>query len=383
MRIAVAGALAQRPGRGGHAWVFLQYLLGFKRLGCDVVFIDRLEPEMCVDGEGRRCRAEASLNVNYLREVMAGFGLHESWAVLVDEGRDSIGIERKTLTRFMNGADLLIDVMGYLQADDLLEAAAQRVFLDIDPGFPQMWFDQGLHDPFGHHDAYLTVGANIGRPDCPIPTCGIDWIATRPPVVLEHWPVREPHSCKVTSVATWRGPFAPLEQDGVKYGLRAHQLRSLIALASMTRFQLELALDIDPADGRDIAQLQEHGWRLVDPKTVAGTPRSYEEYIRQSAAELMIPKGMYAQSASGWFSDRSVCYLAAGRPVVAQDTGLARSYPVDKGLLLFSTLAEAADRLCSLQEDYLGHSDAARSIAEDYFDSDRVLTGLLDEVGRC
>jgi hypothetical protein len=381
MRIAVAGALAQRPGRGGHAWVYLQYLLGFRRLGAQVLFVDRLEPDMCVDLDDRRCPPGRSVQITYLRDVMARFGLADDWAVLVDGAQDSIGMDRSRLASRLADCDLLIDVMGYLGAADLLEAPARRVFLDVDPGFGQMWADQGLHDAYGAHDVYLTVGANLGRPECPIPTAGVDWIATRPPVVLELWPVKPVTGRRITSVVTWRGPFAPMEQSGVRYGLRAHQLRPLAGLPGLTGADLELALDIGPSDRADRDALISQGWRLVDPQNVAGSPWSYQEYIEGSAAELMIPKGMYVVSRSGWFSDRSACYLAAGRPVVAQDTGWEGLYPTGKGLLSFQTVEQAAARVGELIGDYPAHAEAARALAEEHFDSDRVLADLLAVVG--
>jgi hypothetical protein len=193
--ITIAGALAQRPGRGGHAWVFLQYLLGLRRLGWDVHFIDRLDAGMDPAG------------VEFLANVMERFGLADSWTVLHD-GQvygcpDVVG-------RVRNSA-FLLNVMGYLDDPDLLAAAPRRVFLDIDPGFPQMWLELGLADVFAGHDAFVTVGGNIGRPDCRIPICGIDWIRTRPPVVLVQGPVAVGAGSAITSVCSWRGPFGQIE----------------------------------------------------------------------------------------------------------------------------------------------------------------------------
>jgi hypothetical protein len=382
MRVAVSGALAQRPFRGGHAWVFLQYLLGFERLGCEVLFVDRLEPEMCTDSQGRPCAANRSRNMRYVADVMAAFGLEDSYAVLVEGGTDSLGMDRRRLAARLRRSDMLLDVMGYLRCPDLVADVPLKVFLDVDPGFTQMWFALGLHDPFGDHDAYATVGGNIGRPECLIPSCDVAWVHTRPPVVLEQWPVRPSGSGRrMTSVCTWRGPFAPISYGGHDYGLRVHQLRQFASLPGEVTSHFELALDIDPWDEADLRLLMDGGWQIVDPAAVAADPASYRTYIEGSAAEFMIPKDMYRRSNSGWFSDRSACYLASGRPVLALDTGLDDLYPVGDGLITFKDPAEAPRAVERLWNEYGDHSDAARALAEEAFDSDRVLADLLTNLG--
>lgn len=389
MKVVVSGALGQRPGRGGHAWVLLQYLLGLRRLGCEVVFVDRLEPEMCVDALGRRCRPEASVNAAWVAGVLSGAGLGDAWGILVEDGRRTLGIERGELLSRARGADLLVDVMGYLEVAALLEAPATRLFLDIDPGFPQLWARQGLHDAFGRHDLYATFGVHIGDPSCPVPTCGIDWIPTRPPVVLEQWPVTAaPARPRVTSVCSWRGPFAPVVHDGVRYGLRAHTMRALAGLPVAARrasgAEFELALDIDEGDGADARLLRAGGWALVDPTAVAGSPDSYRRYLQSSSVELLVPKELYLRARTGWFSDRSACYLASGRPVVMLDPWPmdAPALPVGKGLLGFTDLTGAADAITEVLGDYEAHRAAARALAEEHFDSDAVLARLLDDVAK-
>ena len=160
--IVIAGSLAQKPRYGGHTWVFLQYLLGFRRLGWDVLFLDRLEPEMCVDQAGQPCSLEDSLNLAYLREVMERFQLGDAFALQYDSGRRSIGLSRPQLAARCKRANLLLNVMGFITDPEILGSVRQRVFLDIDPGFPQMWKALGLHDSFAGHDRYVTIGENIG-----------------------------------------------------------------------------------------------------------------------------------------------------------------------------------------------------------------------------
>jgi hypothetical protein len=276
--------------------------------------------------------------------------------------------------------------MGYARDGEVLRRVGRRVFVDIDPGFPQMWRELGLHDAFEGHDAFVTVGMNVGRPDCTIPTCGLDWVAMPQPVVLEHWPVapvsRADDAAPFTSVGAWRGPNGPVEFRGVTYGLRAHEFRRFIELPSMCPGErFEMAFGIDPADFKDIDALKRNGWALVDPATVAATPEDYRAYVAGSRAEFMVPKQMYVATRSGLLSDRSVYYLASGRPVLARDTGLAGVFPVGEGLLTFSTPEEAAEGVRRLGADYRLHARAARAVAEECFDSDKVLRRVLGQLG--
>jgi hypothetical protein len=376
--VVVAGSIAQRPRRGGHAWVFLQYLLGFRQLGYEVLFLDRLSPEMLGPGASWPPSAD-SPEVSWLRDTMARHGLDESYALLLDGGGESLGMPRESVAERLRRSVLLLDVMGFLGDEDLLAAAPRRVYLDIDPGFPQMWRALGLHDPFGRHDAYATVGLRIGAEDCTVPTCGIEWVTTTQPVVHTEWPVRSGGDA-YTSVASWRGPFEPVEYEGERYGLRAHQLRRFASLPAAVEPPLELALDIDPADEADAELLRSGGWRLADPERVAGTPDGYRGYVQGSRGEVGIAKDMYVRSRGGWLSDRSLCYLAAGKPVLAQATGFEREVETGAGLLAFETPEEAAAAIEEIEGDYRRHSAAARELAEDRFASDRVLGRLLEAV---
>jgi hypothetical protein len=380
--VIVAGALAQRPYVGGHTWVFLQYLLGFKRLGWDVLFVDRVEPDMCIDDDGRPASLEASANLRYLERVMNGFGLGECWTLLYDRGREVAGRPREDVVDRTRRSSLLLNVMGYLDDEEILSAAPLRVLLDIDPGFGQMWQGLGLHSLFRDHDRYVTIGERIGAPDCATPTCGIDWVTTKPPVELGEWPSSPVgYGGRFTTVVTWRGAFGPLEYGGRTYGLRVHEFRRFLELPSLTSAPFEVALDIDDADGADIRRLRKHGWALVDPRVAAGDPWRYRDYVQGSSAELMIAKNMYVETRGGWFSDRSACYLASGRPVLFQDTGLEGLLPCGDGLLTFSTLEEAVAGVEEITGDYVRHSRAAREIATEHFAAERVLGRLLDALG--
>jgi len=183
-----------------------------------------------------------------------------------------------------------------------------------------------------------------------------------------------------TTVGAWRGPFAPIEFGGKRFGLRVHEFRRFLDLPRLTGQRFELALDIHDADVPDLEMLRRTGWQLINPREVAGNPGDYREFIAMSKAEFMVAKNMYVETKGGWFSERSAEYLASGRPVIAQDTGLAKLYPIGDGLLVFSNLDEARNAVASVVDDYARHSRAARQIAEHKFDSDRVLGVLLERL---
>ena len=379
--ILIAGSLAQRPGHGGHAWVFLQYLLGLRRLGWDVLFLDEIQPEMCVDAQGRACSPGQSWNLRWFVDLMQRFGLGESFSLSLGRGEQVIGLPRAKVLERVKASAAVLNVMGYLSDPAILAAAPRRVFFDIDPGFGQMWRALGLADVFAGHDDFVTIGENVGLPGCEVPTCGLRWITTPQPVVLEHWPATPDQTGHYSSVASWRGPFGPIDYQGRRYGLRVHEFRKFLALPQRTGQSFHVALDIDPAETGDLALLQQNGWVLDDPRTAACDPWAYRDYLQRSRAEFMVAKNLYVATRGGWFSDRSICYLASGKPVIAQDTGFRHRYPGQHGLLLFSTLDEALDAVAAVEGDYPRHAQAARGIAEEHFDSDRVLTKLLTKLG--
>jgi hypothetical protein len=403
--LPVAAAIAQRRGYGGHAFAFLQYLLGLRQLGYRPILIDRLTAEMATDAGGRPSAVERDAAIAWFAHVVQYAGLQDSYALLLDDG-ETIGMTRRELICAIKAAPCLIDVMGFLADDELLAAAQTRVFLDVDPGFPQLWRQLGQADLFGAHDRHVTLGANIGRPGCGIPDCGVDWIATRPPIVLDRCgappsspPPRAPvaavarrapiSSCApsmprapftFTSVGTWRGPYDPVEHDGRTLGLRVHEFRKFASLPRQVEACFRLALDIDPADHRDADLLRENGWQLQEPRTLAGTPEAYRRFIADSAAEIAIAKNMYVATDSGWFSDRSACFLASGRPVLCQDTGFGEPLPRDEGIVAFASLEQAAEGARRITGEWRAHARAAREIAAELFDSRKVLGELLTKI---
>jgi hypothetical protein len=370
-RIVVGGAVAQKPGSAGHAWQFLQYLLGLRRLGHEVLLVDRL----------RGSPEQEAAGIAWLRSVLEPVGLGDAWSLDLGGGRWA-GVQRADALRFAADADVLLNVMGFCDDEQLLGAARIRAFLDTDPGFGQMWRALGLADVFAGHDVHVTIGERIGAADCTVPDVGLRWITTPQPIVLEQWPAQPPAPARrLTTIASWRGAYGPIDFDGHIYGLRVHQLRRFAALPAAAGGAFELALDIHDADAADARLLRDGGWSLVAPAAVASTVGDYRRYVQGSGAELQIAKGMYVDSRSGWLSERSLCYLASGRPVLAQDTGFSELYPTGDGLLAFSTEDEAVAAVEAVRERPAHHAAAARELAEAHFGSDRVLTRLLDEIG--
>ncbi|HEV8297369.1 MAG TPA: hypothetical protein VGQ20_08730, partial [Acidimicrobiales bacterium] len=295
--VLVAGALAQRPRRAGHAWVFVNWLRGLRRCGCRALFVDRLSPEL----------GDVDAGVRWVHEVMARAGFDGAWTVLLPDG-GAAGMTRRDLLQHAEDAWLL-NIMGYLDDPELLAAVRRRVFLDLDPGFTQSWQASGSADLLRGHDAFATVGLNIGAPDCRVPNVGVEWIPTLPPVDLDLWQCEPSAAGPFTTVGSWRGPFDPIDVDGVRYGLRAHEARAHADLPARTGVALEAALDIDPWDEGDRARLELGGWELHDPREVSGDLCAYRDYVHGSSAEFAVAKQAYVGLRTGWFSDRSACYL--------------------------------------------------------------------------
>jgi hypothetical protein len=360
--------LAGDPGQGGATWAVLQYALGLRQLGHDVWLVepvDALTPERAA----------------YFGGVTRAFGLVERAALLVEATQETAGVSYGSLRAASAGADLLLNLSGILRDESLLEAIPVRVYVDLDPAFNQLWHEvEGIDRGFDGHTRHVTVGLELGGPECPVPTAGLEWIPTVPPVVLAHWPVGTTvvHDA-FTTVGNWRG-YGSVAYDGLRYGQRAHSFRELLELPSLCEERFLPALAIDPGEERDLAALDGHGWTVLDPGSVAGDPGAYGRFLRGSKAELGVAKSGYVLSRCGWFSDRSACYLAAGRPVVAQDTGWSRRLPTGEGLFAYSTVDDALVAIETIRTDYPRHRRRARELAEELFDSDRVLTELLEAV---
>jgi hypothetical protein len=231
------------------------------------------------------------------------------------------------------------------------------------------------------HDAHTTYGENLGEPDCPIPLTHFRWQKTRPPVVLDLWPVNIDDSCsRFTTIATWHNRGKDLRFAGETYHWSKHlNFLSVVDLPRRTGQALELGVDID--DNSALETFQQHGWILTNPLAVSHDMLGYQQYILTSCGEFTVSKDVVVRTNSGWFSDRSVCYLAAGKPVITQETGFSKFIPTGRGLFAFSTVEEASDAFAAVARDYSGQARAAHEIAHAYFDAEVVLAALLRNVG--
>jgi hypothetical protein len=380
--VLISGALANKPSNGGNAWVVLSWALGLRRLGFHVYLLEQIRQSSCVDSSGDSTDFATSANLAYFRQVTERFGLNDSAALILEDGEQITGLSSAELDDIVSATQLLINISGHLTYRPAMQAIDRKVYLDLDPGYTQFWHASGNEGArLAGHDFYFTVGENIGTPICPVPTGDIDWRHTRQPVVLEHWPASTANHDGFTTVASWRGAFGRLEYEGRMYGLKAHEFRKVACLPERVPQSFEVALDIHPADEQDRSLLQRHGWQIIDPVQVAADPDSFRKYVQNSGAEFSVAQGVYVDTNSGWFSDRTVRYLASGKPVLVQDTGFASSLPVGEGLLSFRTLQDAEAGAKEIARNYEHHCRAARALAEEYFDSDRVLGRLLDDIG--
>ena len=379
LRIVFCGMIARDPCQGGATWAILQYVLGLRRLGHEVHFIEPVPR-----GSVRPLGANLGLseNAEYFRHVVRQFDLTGRAGLLLADSHETSELTYAAMRRVVGSADLLINVSGMLTDANLLSAVGTRVYLDLDPAFIQLWQAvQGIDMRMEGHTHFVTVGLRIGQPDCDVPDCGRVWITTPQPVVLEHWPAaRQTPDDVFTTIGNWRG-YGSIEHNGIFYGQKAHSLRRIIELPRCTSQRIVLALSIHEGEIRDLASLSENGWSAIDPAQVAGNPSTYRQFIQRSKAELGIVKSGYVASRCGWFSDRSACYLASGRPVLTEDTGFSPIVPRGQGLLTFRGMDDAVAGIDAINSDYSRHSQAARDIAETIFDSDRVLMSLLERMG--
>jgi len=378
LRIIVSGMVAGDPHQGGATWAVLQYVLGLRDLGHDVHLI---EPIAARSVRPAGVALTDSDNAVYFADVVERFDLEGRAALVRQDTRETVGASYSHLVGTARRADLLVNISGMLTDPEMLEPIPRRVYLDLDPAFNQLWHAvEGIDVHFAGHTHYVTVGSEIGGSRCTVPTCGLSWWPTLQPVVLTHWRATAGRpEAAWTTVGNWRG-YGSITAGGVHYGQKAHSMRRFMDLPRQSSIRFRLAMSIHAGEVRDLESLARAGWDLVNPAAVAGTPAQYQTFIQQSKGELGIAKSGYVESQCGWFSDRSVCYLASARPVVAQDTGFSSRLPVGEGLLAFRTIEEAIAALETVERSYEAQCRRAREIAESYFDSKRVLTKLLDHV---
>ena len=370
----VSGMVAGVPGQAGASWAVLQYVLGLRRLGFDVLLV---EPTAAV-ADGMPLARSAS--ARWLDAIAGDVGLTGRACLLAPTG-EVHGVEAVEVQALAQQAEVLLNISGMLPLDGPFGTIPVRAYLDLDPAFNQLWHAMwGIEMGFAGHTHHVTVGLNVGHPSCPVPACGIGWMHTLPPVDLDAWTTGDRVTFDaLTTVGNWRS-YGSIERDGVLYGQKAHSMRSLAPLAACSAKALRPAFAIDPSEP-DVAVMADAGWSFLDPAPHTASLGAYHDFVSGSWAELGVAKSGYVASRSGWFSDRSACYLAAGRPVLAEDTGLAAHLPTGEGLLTFSDVAGAAAGIDDLVARYPRHRRAARELAEAYLDARTVLAQLLAGLG--
>ncbi len=286
----VSGALANKPFNGGNAWTRLSWVSGLRKLGFDVYFVEEIARENCLDSAGAVTAFENSVNLAFFRAVTGAFDLSRSSTLIYAGGEKVHGVSLDKLARVAEQAGLLFNISGHLTHPELKEPIALRIYYDDDPGFTQFWHAAGNAGPRldGHH-FYFTIGENIGAAGCLIPSGGIDWRHTRPPVVLEEWPVcAQKNFDRFTTVGSWRGAYGPVQYQGRTYGLKVHEFRKFIGLPGRSGQRYEIALQIHPSDEKDLNALRSHGWEIKDPKAAAASSDAFRKYIQTSGAEFSV-----------------------------------------------------------------------------------------------
>jgi hypothetical protein len=380
--ILVLHFVGQMP-LAGIAWQAMQYLVGLERLGYDVWYIEDgganpYDPRVASVMMG------CDYNVAYLRRAMEGYGLGGRWAYWDAINDEWHGLPREQVRRLYAEADGLINLCGATRLRDEHLACPVRIMVDSDPVFEQIKY--ALADPEARayldaHTHFFSYGENLGSEDCPVPLCGIAWRPTRPPVVLDLWPEARDEGRWFTTVATWENKGKDIEFAGARYVWSKHVNFLRFLDLPRRRPGTCFALAMDPPDAAVRATVTKAGWSLVDPGPISAGMGAYRDFIAGSRGEFTVAKDIYVRPNSGWFSDRSVCYLAAGRPIVTMRTGFGKFYPTGRGLFEFTTEEEALAGVDAIAADYHAHSRAAREIAAEYFAADRVLGALMAAAG--
>jgi hypothetical protein len=364
------------PEGGGHFWVYMQYVQGLHQLGCEVYWLERVRPSADAGGN-------ASTLAAFFRR-MDRYGLSGKVILIEDEAAPSgadapgayIGLTRAAAEAVFRRADLLLN-FHYATDPVLLSRFRRTALVDIDPGLLQFWLAAGqLRVP--RHDLYFTTGETVGTPAALFPDPGLPWVHIRPPVCLECWPYTYSGECEAfTTVSSWWG------DEWISTGQEVYENNKRVSfldfseLPRLTSQVLELALFLGDGDAADRRTLEARGWRVRHAPEVSRTPEMYRSYIQGSRGEFSCAKPSCMKFQNAWVSDRTLCYLASGKPVVVQHTGPSAFLPNGEGMFRFSSLGEAVDSLARINADYERQCRAARAIAEAHFDAKRILQQIL------
>ncbi len=383
MKIVVTGLMAQYPF-GGVIWDYIQYVLGFHALGHEVWYLED-SGVWPYDPVNFTYTEDCSQNVLYLNKIMNEFGFADRWIYRNGANGEFHGAGEGKARDLLKNGDLLVDVSGAGCFRDYELTIGHKMFLDGDPMFTQIGlYDEAKKehaDRVSSYDSHFSFGLNIGAPDCLVPSAGIVWKPTLQPISIEHWPFQEQEPLdQFTTVMNWAS-YAPKEWEGKPYGQKDLEFQKFMELPRHTSQKLVMAMGRGPGNKRPTEQLNEIGWKILEPDQVVPDHHTYRDFLRTSKGEWSIAKHGYVASRSGWFSCRTACYLALGRPAVVQDTGWSSHLPHDKGVLPFSTMEECVDQLNRVQLDYREHQRGARAFVSEFLDAPKVCEKLIRDAG--
>lgn len=377
----VLGFYMFRYPLGGMLAGSLQWLVGLQRAGHDVFVVEKAPWQgSCYDPRRDVMGDDCSSGIEIVAALLHRFDLGDRWCFIDVDGRYH-GVERKRMKAIFDSADVFVDMGTHGTLLEEAERAGLRVLVDGEPGWTQMRMEMRLAEgeSLPSYDAYYTVGQNIGTPASTAPTAGRDWRHVYHPVVVDLFSTSEPPppSARFTTVMNWTS-HEKLEYRGALFGQKDVEFARFVDLPSSTAATLEVAVS-----GKKVPheELRAAGWHIRGAHETTVTYESFRSYVMASRGEFSVAKNVFVATRSGWFSDRSAAYLAAGRPAVLQDTGFSAHLPCGEGLFAVNTLEEAADALAELETDYARHSAAARELAEEYLVADRVLSRFLSELG--
>ena len=362
------------PQGGGHFWVYLQYALGLQSVGCDVYWLEAFQRD-----------DEAAERVARFRSRLERFGLSDKLILYPSDGPGPaeglperyVDRERAEAEAIFERADLLLN-FHYAISPALLARFKRTALVDIDPGLLQFWISRGqLSVP--RHDLHFTTGETVGTPGARFPDCGLEWFHIRPPVSLESWPyTHDPAAEAFTTISIWDSKDWIVDGNESYENTKRSSFLEFAVLPRMTPQKLELALFLKTEkDAQEQRALERIGWRICHSAEIASSPEDYQAYIQRSRGEFSCAKRSCIRFQNAWISDRTLCYLASGKPAVVQDTGPSSYLPGDGGLFRFSTAAQAVAAFAAINADYRKHCRLARHIAERYFDARQIALEIL------
>ncbi len=389
--VVILGIMGRTPV-AGVAWQTLHYLEGFRRLGCDIFYVEDTG-QWPYDAEQNTITSDCRYTTDYIGRLMAYCGLPGRWAYRSGVDGKTFGLAESQISSLFDRTAVLVNLSGGTVLRDEHLRVPIRIFLETDPVRLQIEVAKGVQpiiDWLGAHTHHFTYGENLGTPDCTVPIQRYHYHPTRQPIVLDWWASTFPRfpggdhksatATFFTTISSWRQSGCDVNWNGETYVWSKHlEFLKFLDLPLCTEQPLELALA--GGDAEAIKLLMSRGWRVIDAITLSKDILPYRDYILRSRGEFTVAKDQYVRPRSGWFSDRSACYLAAGRPVITQDTGFGTVLPTGEGLFAFNTMEEILMAIEAINSDYEKHCRAAQAIAGDYFKAETVLAKFLRDLG--